>query len=761
MTHDTNVVDKVLKNKATYGTGRSSLLIDRYKGKKIVLLSAIFQDSPSVLLTTDLNITQPKDLKNKKIMVTNDEVESTAMLSMFASQSLTGKDIIIQQHSFNLQDLIDKKTSAMACYLSNEPYTLNKNKILFNTLNPKDYGFDFYGDLLFTSQEEIEKYPNRAKEFTKASLRGWEYAFDNIEETAKLIFEKYNTQNKTLEHLIFEGQVLKELAYSGVDRVGVLDKKKIESIAKIYAITGVIDFNNNIKDFVDPLKINMQTIKIGILTSLDVQAVLDRYQPLIDYLNKNISGYNFEIVHLNFNNIEHFIETKSIDFMIANPSTYVKLEAKHSLVKLATLQQKFNNQSFNRFGSVLFVKKGSNIKDVEDIVNKKVVAVHPQACGGYIIPKYELIVKHGINLDKEANLNFSTSAYSTVRDVLNSKYDVGIIRTGILEDFASKGNINLDDIRILNQQSHKDFPFLISSDLYPEWSFMKLNHVSQSLAKSLLLSLLNYEKKGISWVTPLDDKEVHNVHKVLKLEPYANQDFNIYDIWEKYQYTILVLFFSMAVIVLLIIKLFFAYKRLQHQKHEIENFNIELEQKVKARTKELFIANEKLQEMVSKDFLTGVSSRLYFYEQAQSAFEFARRAKMPLSVLLFDIDKFKEVNDTYGHDGGDEVLKKFAIKIKENLRQSDIFGRLGGEEFCICINNIDVKGAVALANKLRIVVERSSCEVNGRVVNITTSIGVAQMSSDDHNIDNIIKRADIALYQAKNKGRNQVVVSAT
>jgi diguanylate cyclase (GGDEF)-like protein len=175
----------------------------------------------------------------------------------------------------------------------------------------------------------------------------------------------------------------------------------------------------------------------------------------------------------------------------------------------------------------------------------------------------------------------------------------------------------------------------------------------------------------------------------------------------------------------------------------------------------LFIANEKLQEMVSKDFLTGVSSRLYFYEQSQSAFEFARRANMPLSVLLFDIDKFKSVNDTYGHDGGDEVLKKFAMKIKENLRQSDIFGRLGGEEFCICINNIDIKGAVALANKLRIVIERTNCDVETRVINITTSIGVAQMNSSDTNIDDIIKRADIALYQAKNRGRNQVVVATT
>lgn len=761
MTQDTNVVDKVLKNKATYGTGRSSLLIDRYKGKKIVLLSAIFQDSPSVLLTTDLNITQPKDLKNKKIMVTNDEVESTAILSMFASQNLNVKDLIIQPHSFNIQDLIDKKTSAMACYLSNEPYTLNQKKVLFNTLNPKDYGFDFYGDLLFTSQEEVEKYPNRVKEFTKASLKGWEYAFDNIEETAKLIFDKYNTQNKTLEHLIFEGRVLKELAYRGVDRIGILDEKKIESIAKIYAITGLIGFDNNIKEFIDPLKINVQTIKIGILSSLDIQAVIEQYQPLIEYLNDHISGYKFEMVHLSFNNIESMIDAKNVDFVISNPSTYVKFESKHSLIKLATLQKRFNNQAFSHFGTTIFVRKDSKIKELKDIKNKKVVAVHPNSFGGYVISKYELLANYGLNLDKDTNLSFSTSAYNTIKDVLNSKYDVGIIRTGVLEELSNVGHLNMDDFYVLNQQSHKDFPFLVSSALYPEWSFVKLNHVSQSLSKNVLLSLLSYEQNGLSWITPVDDKEVHNIHKALKIEPYISQDFNIYDIWEKYEYTIIVLALSIFIIVLLALKLMIVNKRLKNQNKEIEDFNIELEQKVKTRTKELFIANEKLQEMVSKDFLTGVSSRLYFYEQSQSAFEFARRAKMPLSVLLFDIDKFKEVNDTYGHDGGDEVLKKFAIKIKENLRQSDIFGRLGGEEFCICINNIDIKGAVALANKLRIVIERTNCDIESRVIHITTSIGVAQMDSGDSNIDDIIKRADIALYQAKSRGRNQVVVATT
>ncbi|MGI6723551.1 MAG: GGDEF domain-containing protein [Arcobacteraceae bacterium] len=152
-----------------------------------------------------------------------------------------------------------------------------------------------------------------------------------------------------------------------------------------------------------------------------------------------------------------------------------------------------------------------------------------------------------------------------------------------------------------------------------------------------------------------------------------------------------------------------------------------------------------------------MSSRSYFYEQSQEAFAFAKRHRLQLSILLLDIDYFKKVNDTYGHAMGDMVLQRFAAIIKDNLRQNDLFGRIGGEEFCICINNISSKHATDLGNKLRISVEEMKIVVGDITLKITTSIGVSQMKKDDKNIEDTIKRADIALYKAKNHGRNKVV----
>jgi polar amino acid transport system substrate-binding protein len=754
-----DVVKEVSSGNATFGTGRSSLIIDRFKGQKISILAAIFQEAPSVLLTTNTDLKHPKDLKNKKIMVTHDELSSTAYLSMFASQGMNTNSINIQPHSFNLQDLVSGKTDAMACYISNEPYTLSQQNIAFNVINPKTYGYDFYGDLLFTSQNEIQNNPQRTIAFTKASLKGWEYAYEHIEESAKLIYEKYNTQNKTLEQLIYEGEVLKQLAYSEVDRVGIIDTKKIESIAKIYAITGLMNFDVDLRDFVDPLKINTQIIKIGILSSMGDNAIYEEYKDLINHLSRNIAGYKFEIVPLSFDSIEKNVKNAEIDFLIANPSYFIRFEPQYGLVKLTSRSKKYMNQSYDKFGSVIFTRKDSSIKNIDDMRNKLLTSMHPNSCGGYLIPKYELLTNNNFDLDKDSKLSFKSSHNQIIQDVLDKKTDIGVVRSGILEQFASKGEIDLNDFHIINQQNHKNFPLLTSTSLYPEWFFIKLSHASKDLSKKIMLNLLEYQDNYNSWIPPLDDISVHNIHKTLKIEPYNVEHFDFYDVWDKYKYSFIILIISMTIIVILFIKLVITNKKLNIRNIEVDSFNQELEKQVLNRTQELSVMNAKLQDLVSKDYLTGISSRLYFYEESQSAFDFAKRNKMPLSIILFDIDKFKDVNDTYGHDAGDEILKKFTSKIKDNLRQSDIFGRLGGEEFCICMLNTDFKGTVTLANKLRIIIERNSCEVNSRVIHITTSIGVAMINENDTKIDDTIKRADVALYNAKHKGRNQVVTA--
>lgn len=150
-THNLDITKEVITNKATYGIRKSSLIVDKFNGNNIVLLSTIFQNSPLVLITLkDSNIKSPKDLKNKEIMITDDAKDSASIRAMITSQGLNQNQIKFINHSFDLNDLINKNTDAIACYLSNEPFILENKNIEFNIINPQDYSFDFYEGILFT-----------------------------------------------------------------------------------------------------------------------------------------------------------------------------------------------------------------------------------------------------------------------------------------------------------------------------------------------------------------------------------------------------------------------------------------------------------------------------------------------------------------------------------------------------------------------------------------------------------------------------------
>ena len=177
-------------------------------------------------------------------MITDDAITSATINSMIVSDGVKLKDINIQKHSFDINDLINKKTDSMACFLSNEPFILEKQNINYNILNPNEYNFDFYEGILYTSQKELLNNPNRVYNFNKASLKGWYYAFEHIEETAKLIYEKYNTQNKSLDALIYEGKVLRELSKIDEKLLGNIDAKRIDEIKRFYTILGLNNQNS-------------------------------------------------------------------------------------------------------------------------------------------------------------------------------------------------------------------------------------------------------------------------------------------------------------------------------------------------------------------------------------------------------------------------------------------------------------------------------------------------------------------------------------
>lgn len=167
------------------------------------------------------------------------------------------------------------------------------------------------------------------------------------------------------------------------------------------------------------------------------------------------------------------------------------------------------------------------------------------------------------------------------------------------------------------------------------------------------------------------------------------------------------------------------------------------------------LAEEELRRLAATDKLTGAYNRTKCHEILEREIERVKRHNQPLSIIIFDIDRFKKVNDRYGHSAGDYVLKTVADIVRESIRKIDYFVRWGGEEFMIISSETNLKEGSALAERIREIIESSTFKDVGKV---TVSFGVTEFRANDTE-DSLIKRADDAMYEAKKKGRNRVEVT--
>lgn len=168
------------------------------------------------------------------------------------------------------------------------------------------------------------------------------------------------------------------------------------------------------------------------------------------------------------------------------------------------------------------------------------------------------------------------------------------------------------------------------------------------------------------------------------------------------------------------------------------------------------IHQKRLKDASEIDYLTKIYNRSKFYEIVQREGKRSKRYKDELSIMMMDIDHFKNINDTYGHEWGDKVLKEMAFIISKNIRETDVFARWGGEEFVVMLPNTNKTNAIYVAEKIRKLIDECNSE---KLKEITLSIGVSTTYSDNYDVDTQIKLADRAMYVAKQSGRNQVCYS--
>lgn len=183
--------------------------------------------------------------------------------------------------------------------------------------------------------------------------------------------------------------------------------------------------------------------------------------------------------------------------------------------------------------------------------------------------------------------------------------------------------------------------------------------------------------------------------------------------------------------------------------NELANMTRELQKKnIKLKN-----ANQKIEELLRTDKLTGLSNRRHFMEYFEKMISNAKRHSFPLSLVMCDLDKFKNINDSYGHDVGDKVLENVGELLLNETRDEDLAARIGGEEFTIILNGTSLEMGINFAERIRKKV--FELDISQLPKNITMSLGITELKKSD-NQESFLKRADKALYKAKNNGRNQV-----
>jgi diguanylate cyclase (GGDEF)-like protein/PAS domain S-box-containing protein len=178
----------------------------------------------------------------------------------------------------------------------------------------------------------------------------------------------------------------------------------------------------------------------------------------------------------------------------------------------------------------------------------------------------------------------------------------------------------------------------------------------------------------------------------------------------------------------------------------------------KQAEEQIRLLNTQLERMAMTDELTGLTNRRSFYIQGTKEIKRSQRYQTPFSLLMLDLDQFKTINDRFGHEAGDRTLQSIANTLLENIRETDLLARLGGEEFSVMLPNTTAKDAINLAERLRLAVEETRLPIEGQKVNVTVSIGVATYQEAISNFEDLLRNADAAMYQAKNQGRNRVVL---
>lgn len=685
-----NTVDDVLDSKDTYGITYSDLIVDYLNGKPVVFVANFFKHSPLVLVT-QADIKLPSDLKGKKIMGIENTIKSTAFLMMFKDFGMDLNSFTNVPPTFTINDFINKKVDAMVVFSTNELYYLDKSGVKYNVLNPSSYGTEFYDVNLFTSRNELINHPQRVKNFRDASIKGWQYALTHKDEIIDLIMKKYNTQHKSRDALKFEAAQIQHMVLPSIFPIGSIDPRRVRMMSEDFKEMGLVAEEAPL-DFTD-------------FIYEDKHYESDLTKEERDFLvSKGVLKLCVDPDWMPFEGIKNgkHIGIAADFFDILKKRSDVKME----LYPTKSWQESVEAAKQRKCDVyTLASSTPSRIKymDFTDPYIKLPLVLATKMNEPYTYNFYAL-------KDKKIGV---VGGYA-IGEILRQRYpDMNIVDVKNIHDGLKKverGEIYgyVDNLMVLAYTIQHDFTGMLK--------------ISARVNDTVALAI----------GTRKDEPLLHNIFEKLVHSVSEKEKQEIYNHWVSVEETkpMDYNFIIKLVSILTILLTAFSYHYFKLKKYSKE-----------------------LKRLSITDSLTDIYNRMKIDKILLNQYNLFKRYKTPCGIIMLDIDHFKEVNDTYGHQTGDYVLQQFAQIVKRNIRSTDVVGRWGGEEFLIICPNTDIQQLKNIANNLREKI--AAYHFSNGVKQLTASFGISCFS-DEKNVDDLIKDIDTALYASKKNGRDRV-----
>ncbi|MCP3849811.1 MAG: PhnD/SsuA/transferrin family substrate-binding protein [Gammaproteobacteria bacterium] len=323
-----------------------------------------------------------------------------------------------------------------------------------------------------------------------------------------------------------------------------------------------------------------ESVKIGVLAKRGVEKSLQKWQPIAEFLNQRFTDVQFQIVPMKFDEIPILVKNQLVDFVIVNSAIYVDLYIKYGVRRILTLNNHLSpGQDVTQFGSVIFSHTDSfELNSIQDLSNQRVAAVHPTSLGGWLMA-YREMKQNGISEKDLKQINFLQTHDAVVHAVLNKKAKAGIVRTDTLERMQAEHALDINKLKIINAQKFEEFPFHISTRLYPEWPIAKLNHTSGYLAKRVGLELMHLQaddKAAIAakikgWTIPENYLPVHELFKELEMGPYKDiNKISLLKVLKTYRYSIVLIIAVIAILLVMSLRILRLNQQLKVKKKSLE-----------------------------------------------------------------------------------------------------------------------------------------------------------------------------------------------